>query len=717
MKRKCISILLAAAMTSALLSGCGKSAGTDADMVSSELSADTLSSEADSTTEDTQTAADAEQDTQTEEEDYAQDRERRTVPSNGGPVSATYTPALPTEQESADIYVEKIDGIPDDFIKGMDISSILSEEESGVVYYNEDGEQEDLFKLLSDAGVNYIRVRVWNDPYDEKGHGYGGGNCDAATAAIIGERAAEYGMKLCVDFHYSDFWADPKKQMVPKAWADLSLEEKSSALYDYTVESLNTIIDAGANVGMVQIGNEINNGMAGETTFAGKIELLKSAGQAVRDVAASWNQDIQIAVHYTDISDADSIIRIAGELQDAGLDYDIFGVSYYTFWHGTQENLTYVLSTIAETYGVKTCVMETSYMYTGDDGDGSSNSISAADEVEGYPPSVQSQANNVRDVMAAAVAGGGIGVFYWEGAWVPVGSDLASNQKLWETYGSGWASSYSGAYDPNDAGKYYGGSSWDNQAFFDFSGKKLPSLDVFKYVNYGAVGAALEVLGVEDISLEYSIGDALSLPDGVTAYYNDSSCKDPAAVTWNADQVVAVDMNTAGTYTVTGTTDNGLITVATIKVVSQNLVQNPGFEDADTSMWVVTEAAAGTTDIQNKESDALSGENAFHFWSESDISFTVEQTLTDLPEGMYGASVNIQGGDVGDDAEFYLYVKVGDLVYASANAQLTGWVDWKNMSIRDIYVDGNTDVVIGVSAKAAPKGWGTIDDFEFYPQN
>ena len=240
---------------------------------------------------------------------------------------------------------------------------------------------------------------------------------------------------------------------------------------------------------------------------------------------------------------------------------------------------------------------------------------------------------------------------------------------------------------------------------------------MFKYVNYGAVGTGLETLGVENVSLEYSIGDTLELPDGVAAYYNDTSCKDPAAVTWDADQLAAVDMNTAGTYTVTGTTDNGLTTVATIKVMSQNLLKNPGFEDADTSMWVVTEETPGTTDVQNKASDALSGDNAFHFWSESDISFTVEQTLTDLPAGTYGASVNIQGGDVGDNAEFYLYVKVGDLIYASPNTQLTGWVDWKTMSIKDIVVDANTDVVIGVSAKAAPKGWGTIDDFEFFPQN
>jgi arabinogalactan endo-1,4-beta-galactosidase len=688
MRKKWLSILLAASMTASLLAGCGNSTDTT-ESVSTE------STESETGTEETVSVPHG-----------------RTAPSNGGPITASYEATLPTDVENADIYVEKIDGISDDFIKGMDISSLLSEEESGVKYYNKDGEEEDLLKILADAGVNYVRVRVWNDPYDADGNGYGGGNCDAATAAIIGARAAEYGIKLCVDFHYSDFWADPNKQMVPKEWEGLEVDEKADKLYAYTLVSLNTIIDAGANVGMVQIGNEINYGIAGEESLESKLTLLKAGSKAVREAADAWNQDIQIAVHFTEVDNPDRILQIAGELSDGGLDYDIFGVSYYTYWHGTQENLTNVLSSVTETYGVKTCVMETSYMYTDEDGDGFSNSCSAADEVEGYPCTVQGQANNLRDVMADTVAGGGIGVFYWEGAWVPV-----ADEKDWETNGAGWASSYSAEYDASDAGQYYGGSSWDNQALFDFTGKALPSLDVFKYVNYGAVGTGLEVMGVENVSLELGVGTELALPDSVTAYYNDSSCKDPVAVTWNADDVAAVDMNTASTYTVNGQTADGTAVTATIKVSTINYVQNPGFEEEDTSMWVITEDTAGTTDVQNKSSDAFSGTNALHFWSDSEVGFTAEQTISGLPAGTYTADVNIQGGDVGSDAEFYLYVKVGDKVYTSDNATLTGWVNWVTPTITGIEVDGSTDVVIGVSAKCAAGGWGTIDDFEFFPQN
>ena len=140
--------------------------------------------------------------------------------------NGSYEAKIPTQTEEAEIYVEPIEGLSEDFIKGVDISSIIAEEESGVVYYNEDGKEEDIFKILADSGVNYIRVRVWNDPYDSDGNGYGGGNNDVTKAAEIGKRAAAYGMKLSVDFHYSDFWADPAKQFAPKEWAHYSMAVK-----------------------------------------------------------------------------------------------------------------------------------------------------------------------------------------------------------------------------------------------------------------------------------------------------------------------------------------------------------------------------------------------------------------------------------------------------------------------------------------------------------
>ena len=141
-----------------------------------------------------------------------------------------------TGDQQAEIYVEPVKGIEDDFIRGMDASSVLSVENSGAKYYGFDGNEQDVFQTLAESGVNYIRLRVWNDPYDENGNGYGGGNNDVETAIELGKRATKYGMKVSIDFHYSDFWADPKRQHAPKAWEGMDIEEKSEALYGFLSE-------------------------------------------------------------------------------------------------------------------------------------------------------------------------------------------------------------------------------------------------------------------------------------------------------------------------------------------------------------------------------------------------------------------------------------------------------------------------------------------------
>ena len=123
-------------------------------------------------------------------------------------------PAANSPQERTPI-VEKVEGLSEDFLLGADISSLISLENSGLVYHNFDKQPQELVSLLHDAGSNAIRVRVWLDPYDADGHGYGGGNCDLSTAIAIGQRAMDHNMKLLVDFHYSDFWADPGKQQPP----------------------------------------------------------------------------------------------------------------------------------------------------------------------------------------------------------------------------------------------------------------------------------------------------------------------------------------------------------------------------------------------------------------------------------------------------------------------------------------------------------------------
>ena len=389
------------------------------------------------------------------------------------------------EAEPKTTWKSAVENLPEDFILGMDASSVLVEEKSGVKYFGFEGQEQDVFKTFSEAGINYIRLRVWNDPYDENGNGYGGGNNDVPTAIELGKRATEYGMKVCIDYHYSDFWADPKRQHAPKAWEGMSVEEKSDALYEFTKDSLKQFLDAGLDVGIIQIGNEINFGMSGESKLENVITLLKSGSKAIREVSAEYGKDIKIAVHYTRITAKGDVLDLVSKLCDNELDFDMIGMSYYPFWDGGMDNMSRGLELIQERYGKKAFLAETSYAYTTKDGDGSGNSFSAGDEVDGYEVSVEGQATILHDICEYVNKVGGIGMFYWEGAWIPVGPASQDNSAIWEAYGSGWASSYASDYDPEDAGLYYGGCSWDNQALFDFEGHPLESLKVFDYMRNG----------------------------------------------------------------------------------------------------------------------------------------------------------------------------------------------------------------------------------------
>ena len=620
---------------------------------------------------------------------------------------------LPEGPEESTIFVEPVDGISDDFYRGMDASAVLALENSGVKYYNFDGKEQDVFMTLAQAGVNYIRLRVWNDPYDENGNGYGGGNNDVATASALGQRATKYGMKVCIDFHYSDFWADPKKQFVPKAWEGMDIEEKSDALYNFTLESLTQLLDAGVDVGMVQIGNEINNGMSGETDVANVRKLLTAGSKAVREAAANSGKEILVAVHYTNIDDMKKLDTLLTGLQVKEIDYDIVGLSFYPYWHGTIEDLKNAIIHIRDTYGKKVYVAENAYCYTAEDGDGSANSVEGTNDLaESYSASVQGQANEVRDVCAAASEAGAEGVFYWEGTWIPVGPADADNSDLWEKYGSGWASSYASDYDPKDAGQYYGGCSWDNQAMFDFTGHPLASLNVFKYLKYGAT-APLAVDSIPAVTVACNIGTDPELPDTVSVIYNDRS-KAQVPVTWNADDVAAIDTENGGNFTVSGTLEDGTEVTAAVTVDRINYVQNPSFEDSDTSMWTVNYSGeTDPTDYQVKAADAHSGEVAFHFWSGSaDMDFSIEQSFTDLEPGTYELSAFSQGGDLSADASMELYALV-DGKELTAPFKLTTYADWQNPAIPEIKVtDGS--LTIGVRYKCNVNSWGTLDDVTLY---
>ncbi len=574
------------------------------------------------------------------------------------PGSATEATAAPVEEPAEEpeamasdsLYVEAVD-LPDGFILGADVSSLLAEEASGVVYRDFDGQEQDMLLTLAQGGVNYVRVRVWVDPFDSQGRGYGGGNCTAETAAKIGARAAQYGMKLLVDFHYSDFWADPGKQQAPKAWAGLSIDEKAERIRAYTAESLETIRAAGADVGMVQVGNETTTGICGETDWTKICALFRAGAQAVR----AFDPNVLVVIHFTDPQNG-GFDWLAQTLSEGGVDYDVFAASYYPFWHGSLENLQGQLSQVAERYGKQVMVAETQWPYTDEDGDDSGNTSDSMSGRGAYPFTVQGQSMEIRDVAAAVAAiPQGIGVFYWEAGWIPVpGQDRQSRSLLWEQYGSGWASSYAGEYDPQDAGRYYGGCACDNMALFDFEGNPLESLKTFALLRTGNG----------------------TPPPEEPAQEPDPRTTGPEAV---------------------------------------NYLKNSGFEDEDRSMWAITPLTdRDQGDFQVKALDAYSGEVALHFWDSVPVHFQCEQTVTDLPAGTWRVSVQAQGDDTGDDADIHLYV-ISDGQTYTAPVTLKGWVNWQEALIEHVPCASGT-ITVGVYVRCRAGGWGTFDDFLLNPE-
>lgn len=617
------------------------------------------------------------------------------------------------------IFVEKVEGMPEDFIKGVDISSVISLEKSGVVFYNEEGQVQDIFKTLKEHGVNYIRVRVWNDPYDEQGNSYGGGNNDLETAVEIGKRAAQYGLKVLVNFHYSDFWADPSKQQAPKAWEGLNIDDKANALYEYTKNAVDRLLSEGIDVGMVQIGNETTGRMSGENNWINIAKLMNAGSRAVREVSEAHNKDILIAVHFTNPEKADEYHRYGMILKNFKVDYDVFASSYYPYWHGSLENLTNVLKDVADNFGKKVMVAEVSYAYTYENGDDFGNTVSEESYLaKPYPITVQGQANAVRDCIEAVVNVGeaGIGVFYWEPAWIPVpGNSYEDRFPIWEKYGSGWASSYAASYDPDDAGVYYGGSSWDNQALFDFTGKPLPSLQVFKYADIGAE-TELSIDTVEETEVKVRIGDPVILPDKVRVIYNDSSTKE-VLVQWDEVDLEAVSQGEPQDYLIYGTVYDGdekIRALCKISVVEKNYVENPSFEEMDMSMWIINNINNVTTElgVLEKIADAKSGTKSLHFYSRNNVHFTVEQTIENLAPGRYNFSLFIQGGDAADQ-EIYIYAEADGKIYVEYT-DVDGWRNFRNPVIKNIPVESGT-ITVGAYVKCGPGGWGTLDDFLLSP--
>ena len=615
--------------------------------------------------------------------------------------------------------------LPEDFVKGVDVSSYLALKASGVKYYDYEGKELDdagFFRFLKDCGVNYVRIRVWNNPYDENNNGFGGGNNDLAKAVTMGKLATDAGMRVMIDFHYSDFWTDPGKQKSPRAWEGMSIEDKATALYDFTKSSLQTLKDSGVDVGMVQVGNETNNGIAGETDFTNMCKLFSSGSKAVREVFSS----AKVVLHFTDPGKVD-YSTVASKLNDNNVDYDVFASSYYPFWHGSLDNLKANLNKVATNYNKEVIVAETSYLVTDEDYDGHENYAPKSGQSLPYTSSVQGQVDSVTDIMKTVSevdSGKGIGVMYWEPAWIGVGNaynddgslseeKLAANKALWERDGSGWASSYSAAYDPVDAGKWYGGCAVDNQGMFDNTGHPLASLRLFGLVGTGATAERKALSVTKSQRKEYAINAKVDYPETVTVFFNDRTTEN-VAVEWSEDAKDKVITSKSGTYTINGTVtvgDQVFSTEYIIVIMPENLIAQGSF-DGETGDINITYNTDNTGYTDYTTQDALEG-NCLHFWSESAMDFTVSTEVEAKTKGYYYSTVALQGG-VDEDAKISLSISNGSDSSTDSDKTFMGWCSWQNPKTDMIYVDKGDTIKVSLNIKASPNSWGTIDNLTLY---
>ncbi len=636
--------------------------------------------------------------------------------------------------KDAPIAVTKVNKLSSDFIMGMDISSMISELESGVVYRDYDGNElatlDDICRFIKEQGINHIRVRVWNNPYDANGNGYGGGNNDVAKAKEFADACRNAGLKMLVDFHCSDLWTDPSKQQEPKAWKGYTLEQKKEALNTYITESLNTIDPSKDVVDMVQVGNETTGGFIGETNVSNMCVLFSAGAAGVE----TYNPDVKVVIH-VESPHKRTMVTWAENLQDNNVNYDILATSYYPYWHGTLDNLKQQFETVKNTYCKDVMVAETSYAYTLEDSDGHDNTVRVGNNDNGAdttePFTEQGQATAIRNLINTVNEAGGLGVYYWEPAWLTVGNtkgltgdaynaQVKENQEKWEKYGSGWASSYANEYDSKDAGKWYGGSAVDNEAMFYPDGTATPALHVWNYVKTGAVSNLVSVEGF-DSALKQTItaGSDFTLPDSVEVTYSDSKTPVAEAVIWDEASVKKADLSKPGTYQIPGTVSlskeitrgaykgkTSVDVTLTLQVKYANLITNKEAVEFDSGEYFTVDGATfkGIPSAEN----AKSGKNSMGWYgaSAANGSVTYKKAIT-LEKGTYTLEAYAQGAQSNVTMQI-LNAEDESVLFTGEATAMTAWGDWHTPKVT-FTLDKTKSVKLRVCVEHEDGGWGAVD--------
>src|SRR5579871_121450 len=342
-----------------------------------------------------------------------------------------------------------------ELILGHDLSTLQQLEAVGKTF-TDHGRVQPLERIMAHRGANYVRERLWVNPPAPFN--------DLPHVLKMARRIKEAGMKLLLDFHYSDFWADPGKQFTPQAWQGQDLPTLAKTVYNYTRDVLEQLARQGTPAALVQTGNEVTDGMlwplgqiyvGSEQHWVEFTTLLKAAIAGVRD--ASRHVDTRVMVHIDRGGDNGGSVWFYDHILAQGVDFDVIGLSYYPFWHGPLSALQANLNDLSPRYTKVIVVVETAYPWTLADGDGYPNSIDASTPLgTDYPATPEGQSGFVRNVLgilSQVPNEHGRGLVYWEPGWIP---------------GVGW--------EPG------AGDAWDNMTLFDFEGRALPSIQVYEHI-------------------------------------------------------------------------------------------------------------------------------------------------------------------------------------------------------------------------------------------
>ena len=332
---------------------------------------------------------------------------------------------------------------PSAFYYGADLSYVNEMEDCGATYFDTNNVAKDPFTIFKEAGTNLVRLRLWHNPTWTDYSNYN----DVKTSI---QRAKTEGMKVLLDFHYSDTWTDPSKQEIPVAWLTEinNTDALGDLLYNYTYETLTNLSNANLLPDIVQIGNEINPMILQQGELVWPIDwernssLLNKGIKAVRDISLEKNKNIEVMLHIA--QPENGLWWFEQATQNGVTDFDWIGLSYYPLWSEyTLNNVGNPISTLINTYNKKLMIVETAYPFTLTNADAANNILGQDALISGYPATQQGQLDYLNQLKIAIENAGGEGLIYWEPAWVSTGCSTL------------WAQ----------------GSHWDNATLFDNNNK------------------------------------------------------------------------------------------------------------------------------------------------------------------------------------------------------------------------------------------------------